>query len=340
MSTITTLVVFALALGCLVKSADVFVHYAARIARRFGVSEFVIGLTLVAVGTSLPELANALVSSLRGDNAISFGNLVGANVANLCVSIGLATFFARVKVEPKLYRKELVVLAVATIAFCITTFDGVISRSEGAVLLVLFMIYLQSVAKVLFDFRRLIDPSEMGYFVEHVANLRSKVISIRFGAHGNVLPGKATSALAKDTLALVVSAGVIMFSSVILVSRAHEIALGLGTSVAGVGATIVALGTTLPELSVSIASVRKGYYNLLFGNIIGSNIVNLLLVGGLAATISPMIVPVGSAAGIILLGIATAGGIALLSRKGVISRITGATLLLGYVGFLAISWTT
>ena len=333
MSLLMTVLVFIFALALLVKSADAFVHYSARIARRFGISEFVIGLTLVAVGTSLPELANALISSFNGANSLSLGNLVGANVANLCVSLGLATFFARVKVEPKFYQRELLVLAVSTTAFVLAMLDGIITRSEGAVLLVLFVIYLQMVAKVLFDFSRLIDPAELSYFVEHLANLRAKIASVRFGAKSI-----ATSALAQDTLALLISALVLVVSSDMLVNRALEIALAFGTSITGVGATIIAIGTTIPELSVSIASVRKGYYHLLFGNIIGSNIVNLLLIGGLAASITPILVPAVIIWSTVFLVLATIAGIYLLSRRGILSRIVGSCLLAFYTCFLAVSW--
>ncbi len=338
MSLLMTVLVFIFALALLVKSADAFVHYSARIARRFGISEFVIGLTLVAVGTSLPELANALISSFNGANSLSLGNLVGANVANLCVSLGLATFFARVKVEPKFYQRELLVLAVSTTAFVLAMLDGIITRSEGAVLLVLFVIYLQMVAKVLFDFSRLIDPAELSYFVEHLANLRAKIASVRFGAKSVASKGIATSALAQDTLALLISALVLVVSSDMLVNRALEIALAFGTSITGVGATIIAIGTTIPELSVSIASVRKGYYHLLFGNIIGSNIVNLLLIGGLAASITPILVPAVIIWSTVFLVLATIAGIYLLSRRGILSRIVGSCLLAFYTCFLAVSW--
>jgi cation:H+ antiporter len=338
MSLVVTALIFFVALFALVKSADTFVHYAARIARRFGVSEFVIGLTLVAIGTSLPELANVLISSLRGDNSIAIGNIIGANIANICVSIGLASFLVRVRVEPKYYRRELIVLGVATTVFLVAALDGFVARSEGAVLLVLFAVYLQLVTKILFDFSRLIDPKELEYFVDHLAKLRARIAAVQLFTRQPVRGPRWNPALTKDVLALSVSTMVLVYSSDILVQQAVQFASAFGTSTTAIGATIVAIGTTMPELTVALASVRRGYYHMLFGNIIGSNIVNLLLIGGLAAVILPFAVPAAAVIGLFFLGLATLAVIVLLSRKGTLSRVVALALLGFYVAFLLASW--
>jgi cation:H+ antiporter len=255
----------------------------------------------------------------------------------MCVAIGLSAFLANVQVQPKFYRREVQVLAVATALFVFAAADGRFTRTDGLILLASFAIYLQLVTRVLFDFSRLVSARELSYFVEHLANIRAHITRIFLGKHKPV-DQHWNKYLVRDALGLAVSALIIVVSSDQLIGSAVTLAKLFGTSSAGVGATIVSLGTTMPELSVSLASVRRGYYHMLFGNIIGSNIVNILLIGGIAALVQPFSVPTGVLLSLVLLAVATLAFIAILTRPGYLSRVMSTSMLAYYVVFAFVSW--
>jgi cation:H+ antiporter len=318
--------VFALALTGVVKASSYFVEFATRLARRMGVSEFLIGLTLVAVGTSLPELTNSVVSSLKGINEFALGNIIGSNMANVTISVGLAILLGTITVESVLYRRELFVLFITTVCFLFITLDGVVQAYEGLLLLVFFAFYMLYANKIFSNLEKLIDRKELSYFVEHLTNVPEHVKTIThhykrfiaFWSRENLL----------DIGGMVASGAVLLVSANYLVDSAVNLAAFFGVTSTAVGATIVAVGTTTPELSVSIASVRKGYHQLLFGNLIGSNIVNILLIFGLTAAIQPITITSASIYyGLSLLLVSTVLFLALLSFDGKIRKVFGFVFL-------------
>lgn len=342
----STLVLFGIALVLVVKSSDYFVHFAAKIAKRFGVSEFVIGLTLVAIGTSLPELTNAAISAVLGVNEIALGNVLGSNMANLGLSIGFSILLATITVTPRIYRREVLVLLASTTLFILASLDGVISGSEGAAFVLLFLFYLGYVSRIFGTLERSVRPAELNYFVEYVGRAKEVVSLQRMQERYNELQRGAkrfaaawTGRALLDMFGVIASAGVLIYAADLLVGNAVRLAALLGITSAGVGATIVAVGTTMPELSVSIASVRKGYHRMLIGNIIGSNIVNVMLVIGVTAAILPLQVPLAIMLAAYPLLVASVAFFAyILLRKGTVPKWAGALLLGLYLVFLALMW--
>lgn len=294
MALVTAFFVFLLALFVVVKSSSYFVQFAAKIAKRFGISEFVIGLTLVAIGTSLPELTNMILSSLRNVGDLSLGNVLGANMANIGLTMGICTIIGVIHIIPELYRKEKMILLSSTIAFYFFALNGVVSSLEGFLLVVGFGAYILYITKLFEEFRRYIHPAELAQFIYHLAKVTTIPDLIKKNLRGGYQyrykpqTFRWERAVAFELLGAMASAAVLVFAADKLVTGAITIAQLLGLANAAIGATIVAIGTTTPELSVSLASVKKGYHNMLIGNLLGSNVVNILLIVGLGAIIRPL----------------------------------------------------
>ncbi len=332
-----TILLFVLSLIVLVKSANYFVHFAAKLAKRFGVSEFVIGLTLVAVGTSLPELANTIIASIQGVNDFALGNVIGSNMANLGLSVGLSLLLASIVVRAKLYRREIAVLVLGTAAFAYTASDGLLTRSEGMFLVLLFTAHLVYITKIYRDFATVVKQPEVEYFVRYLSHIQVQLTPAKLYARYHQLTSSNTKAIALDMLGVIVSCVFLIGGSTLLVKSVVALAAQLGIANGAVAATLVALGTTTPELSVSIASVRKGYHDLLFGNIIGSNIVNILLILGIGAYLHPIaIVSTVLLRAVPLLCISTLllAGILLVSWR--VPRWVGSVFVLLYALFVAL----
>lgn len=325
---------FLVALFALVKSSNYVVQYSTSIARRFNVSEFIIGLTLVSVGTSLPELTNTIVSSLRGVSQLGVGNILGANVANLALSIGLCSFLGVIAIDPKLYRREALIMLVATLVFALLAFDGTLSEFDGIILLTFATLYLLVITRIWKPLLHYVEPKELLGFTAILSLGRIKWKSTFAEAIKKISVLLERSFLI-DVGGLIASLLVLLFSANLLVDQAIIMAKVIGISDTAIGATIIALGTTTPELSVSIASIKHGYSNLLIGNIIGSNIVNLLLILGVGSSLGAISVDAATRNGILfaLLPI-TFFVVALLHRKGNLPRWTSFALLAVYAGFI------
>ncbi|MFC1692358.1 calcium/sodium antiporter [Candidatus Latescibacterota bacterium] len=240
----------------LIKGADLLVDGGSGLALKSGVSHLVVGLTVVAFGTSAPELAASLVASFKGAGDICFGNVVGSNVANIALILGATSLIRPVSVNKQLVRWEIPFMIGISV---LTYYLGIVQKAgrfHGAVLLVLFGFYLFHCLKsppVPIEVEE--DTARKGYAI-----LFSKVI---FGCVGLGLGG------------------------MLFVSGARDIARFLGVSEAVIGLTVVALGTSLPELITSAIASLKGHSDISVGNIVGSNIFNILLVIGATASIYP-----------------------------------------------------
>ena len=257
-------IVMIASLAGLVWSAHFFVGGGASLARHLGMRPGLIGLTIVAFGTSAPEIVVSADSAIEGAPELGVGNAIGSNIANIGLVLGVSCLITRLPVDKPLFKLEIPLLIFATTAAFITLFDGALSRSEGLLLLcgALMMPFV-----LIFDPRKEDEEEAEEAFEEEIPQL-SKGISWLW--------------LLGGLIALLVS-------SEFLVRSATDLAILFGVSPMIVGLTVVALGTSLPELAASVASLMKGHSEMAIGNIIGSNILNILAVMSLPGVIMPSV---------------------------------------------------
>lgn len=260
----------------LVKGADIFVDGSSAIARHFGISPFIIGLTIVAFGTSAPEAAVSITAAITGQNGIAVGNVLGSNIFNLLVVLGACALIKPCPVQPHVLRKEyplsivaaalFIVLALFNPATILTLFKSFapeslyLSRIDGLILLAVFIWFLLSTIR------------------------KGK----RESASEEISPEEERPPLLKGILLAVIGLAAVIGGGQLVVNNASEIAESFGVSQTLIGLTIVAIGTSLPELVTSIAAALKGETDIAVGNVIGSNIFNLLFVLGMSVTINPI----------------------------------------------------
>ena len=253
MEYILLLIGFAL----LIKGADFFVDGASSIAGKLKVPSLIIGLTVVSMGTSMPEAAVSISASLSGDNAISLGNVIGSNIFNLLMVVGLSAVIFPVASDRDILRRDMPVNIAVGAALFVMLLDGNLSRLESVILLLLFAAYLFILIRSALKNR---DESEA-----------PKVYT-----------------WAKSLIFVVVGLAAIIGGGQLVVNNAKTIAINLGMGETLVGLTVVAFGTSLPELVTSIVAAKKGESGIAMGNAVGSSIFNILLILGLAGTIKPM----------------------------------------------------
>ena len=241
----------------LIKGADWFVEGAAGIARKFGIPQLVVGLTIVAMGTSAPEAAVSITAALKGNAGISIGNVVGSNIMNVFVILGVTAAIVAIAIQDSTVKYEIPYLIFISVAFLAMGYTGgSISRLEGVILWALFILYLAYLFRL----------AKKGSDEEEEEN-RSPLFLLLSG---------------------IVGAVIIVWGSNITVDSATAIAKMIGLSESFIGLTIVALGTSLPELVTSVTAAKKGSADIAIGNIVGSNIFNILFVIGTTALIIPV----------------------------------------------------
>ena len=248
----------------LIKGADIFVDGASDTARKFRVPKMLIGLTIVSFGTSAPELAVSIQSILSGKGDILLGNVVGSNVLNILLILGVASLMGTLRVNTATVKKEIPVLVLITLAFAALLSDKVFGlaenvfiRQDGVVLLLFFCIFIY----YLIGMARRKDTNKEENKDEKPVKLVKALLMIVIGLFGIVL------------------------GSDFVVKGASEIAATFGVSQRIISLTIVALGTSLPELVTSVIATKKGEYDIAIGNIVGSNIFNIGIVAGLPVAI-------------------------------------------------------
>ncbi len=290
----------------LIKGADFFVDGAAGIASKAGLSQLVIGLTIVAMGTSAPEAAVSISSALKGNPDISIGNVVGSNIVNILLILGVTALIIPLAVRRSTRRYEMpfVVLVTIVLAFLGLT-DNEISRIDALILLLLFVVYF--------------------------------IYLFRISKTGDApAEDEPTKQRAVPLLLLMTAVGVvcIVLGSDIAVDAATEIATALGLSTRVIGLTIVAIGTSLPELVTCIIAAHKKNADIAIGNIVGSNIFNILFIIGITGMITP--VPYQSSFfidSIICIGAALLLLLLCLNKQKKLLRWGGLILLLCYAGY-------
>lgn len=291
----------------LMKGADWFVEGASRIADKFGISQLVIGLTIVAMGTSLPEAAVSIASALKENAGITIGNVVGSNILNILVILGLTSVIRRIAVQKSTIRYEIpFTIAVTVLLAVLGLADHKVSRVEGAILWVFMLLY-------------------MFYLLKMAKN----------GENQEEAQPDRKGGMPRMLLMVVLGAAMIVLGSDVTVDAATELAILFGMDDRVIGLTIVAFGTSLPELVTSVTAALKGKSDIAVGNVVGSNIFNILFVVGTSA----LITPVEYKADFLVDSIAAVAAAVLLlvcvARKKSLGRLGGTVMLAGYAVYFA-----
>lgn len=291
----------------LVWGADKFVAGASAFARRLGVSPLLVGLTIVAFGTSAPELAVSLTAALQGANEIAVGNVLGSNLFNLLVVAGLSAVLCPLIMDRTLLRRDWPLsVGAAVLLLLFLAPDLTISRVEGLILLAVFIVVLVVQIRAAMQGRGAADSEE-----EEVS-MSPLLIGV------NIVLGLAC----------------IIIGGQLAVNGATGIARMFGLSETLIGLTIVAIGTSLPELVTSLVAAHKGQNEIAMGNVIGSNLFNILLILGVSASITPIPVQAVSVIDCIVL-IAASVIFYLPAMRGKLGRAPGAVMALCYVAYTA-----
>ncbi|MDF2822194.1 MAG: K+-dependent Na+/Ca+ exchanger related-protein [Clostridiales bacterium] len=292
----------------LVKGADLFVEAASKVADKFGIPHLVIGLTIVAFGTSAPEAAVSLTAALKGSVDITIGTIVGSNILNILIILGLTALIIPVTVQKSTKKFEIpFVIFISALLLALGNIGGEISSLDGGILWIAFIVFL--------------------------------VYLYRMMKKGNGVSDEIPESNNESTLMLlfflIIGLALIIFGSNITVNSATNIARLIGLSERFIGLTIVAFGTSLPELITSIIAAMKGKHDIAIGNIVGSNIFNILFVIGTTALISP----VAFASNFIIDGFVCIGAAVLLLlciwKNERLSKSGGIIMLVVYAAYFA-----
>ncbi len=309
LSPVIPYIVLVVSFVALIKGADFFVEGASSLAKKLGVSSVIIGLTVVAMGTSAPEAAVSISAGLQGSNEIALGNVIGSNLFNLLVVLGFCMLITKIPTTKETIKRDFPWNIIATVAIiaAIIFFDNKITRIEGIALLVLFVTY-------------------MSYIIY-------KTIKDRKPADEEI----AEISLTKSLVFLIGGLAFVIVGGDLVVDSATVIARSWGVSDALIGLTIIAMGTSLPELVTSIVAAKKNECDMAIGNVIGSNLFNLLFILGMSTTISPIAIDMASGIlidAIVLLAVTVMMYIFSITGNK-LQRFEGAAALLCYGGYLA-----
>lgn len=311
---ITSAIILIVSLFVLVKSAEQLVCGASSFAKRLGVSSLVIGLTVVALGTSAPELSVNISSAISGVTDIAVGNVIGSNIANVLLILGIVAWMKGIKLQRSTVWKEIPFMFLSALVVLILGADILIDKApsnaltaiDGLVLLSFFLIFLYYTYGIA---KNVTEKSKV-----KVYGWVRTILMILFGLIGLIVSGK------------------------LLVVSATEIATALGVAERLIGLTVVAVGTSLPELTTSIVAARKGHPDIAIGNVVGSNIFNVFLVLGVTTLIAPL--PISPAA---LWDMLVAAGCALLififmfiGRRHMLDRWQGALMIVTYATYISV----
>ncbi|MBC7446683.1 MAG: sodium:calcium antiporter [Hymenobacteraceae bacterium] len=292
----------------LVIGAEGLVRGATSLALRLGISTLVIGLTVVAFGTNSPELLVNARAAASGHAVVGLGNVVGANISNVLLIIGVAALVRPLRVRPELLRREVPILVAVTLLLLALLWDRTLSRIDGGVLVACSGAYL--IAEIVMSRRGVRGPA-LGQLPVASRSTGTSVLLLVCGL-----------------AALLVGAWYLLGSSVVLAER-------VGMSQIAIGLTVVALGTSLPELATSVVAAIHGHDDVALGNAIGSSILNILLILGITALIQPIEIEALRPVDTMVLISSAIVLIPMLHSNRLISRVEGGLLVAGYVGYLA-----
>lgn len=291
----------------LVKGADWFVEGASKLAEKFGIPQLVIGLTIVAMGTSLPEAAVSVSAALKGSAEITIGNVIGSNILNILLILGISSIISPLMVQKSTIKYEIpMVIGVSAALAALGLSDGVVGRLDGIILLlgmVLYLLYLLWMSK---QGQAVIEEGE---------------------------ESDADESIWKLLLFIVGGGALIIWGSDITVDAATEMARIFGMSERLIGLTIVAFGTSLPELVTSATAAVRGKADIAVGNIVGSNLFNILFVVGVSAVITPVVYQGDFLIDSIVCILAAVLLWICVCRREKLQRAGGALMLVGYAAY-------
>lgn len=307
-------VLFAVGLAGLLYGAEWLVSGSASLARNFGISQIVIGLTVVAIGTSTPELAVSLLAAVAGNTDVAIGNVVGSNIANISLILGATAMVRAIPVQRSTIIGDIPVMILAAVLISIFALDALIGRADALVLLVGCALYLGVLLR---------------------GEMKNPAVATEEIEVFDPPPRPRTSTL-RDLGRILIGLLALVLGARLLVDSATFFARAAGVSDLVIGLTVVAVGTSLPELATSVMAAVRGHSDLALGNLIGSNILNILLILGVTALVHPL----PASASMLTFEIPVMLGVSVLllvlaARGSVINRWEGGLLVTGYVAFLA-----
>ena len=288
---------------CLIKGADVFVESSSNVARKFNIPSIIIGMTIIAMGTSAPELSVSINSSLAGMNDMSIANVVGSNIFNILVGIGVSALVSNLKISNY---KDVFTLLGVSILLLLSVIDGNLSFLNGIVLLLVFAYFIYNMIK-------------------GVKNNKEEVEE------------QSNKPLWLTIILGILGLGAVVWGGDLVVNSASAIAIQLGMSENLVGLTIVGIGTSLPEFVTSVIATKKGELDMAVGNILGSNIFNILLILGCASVINPMIVSTVALMDVLFMVISVVLFVLVTYKNKTVSKKLGIPMVLTYVLYIIIT---
>ncbi len=308
-----------LGIGLLVGGAEIMLRGATALAKRLGVPTFIIGLTVVAFGTSMPELATGIGAVMKNQSDLVAGTVVGSNIANIGLVLGLAAIIKPVAVRGGVVRREVPMLIGVTLAMIATMFGGGITRVEAVLLSVGFITFI---AWTLYSSRHL-DPEDTALLIESEGPEPE--------------PGAKRASVLLSLVFVAMGLGAMVIGSERAVLGATDLATAVGVPAFVIGLTLVALGTSLPEVVTTVMAALKGQSDLAVGNVLGSNIFNILCVVGISGLIGELRVPEIAVQrdAWVMLGFTLALLPVMLTRFTV-SRIEGGVLVAGYMAYVVL----
>ena len=304
----------------LVWSADLFVEGTAALARNLGVSDLFIGLTAVSIGTSAPEIFIAITDSFKAEPDIAIGNAIGSNVANMGLVLGITALVVPLPYDQRILRSELPLLLLATVLAGICLVDLSLGRIDGILFLTMFGFIMYRMVRSSTQTEQL--PDELEHALSDIPKIGTSRASLQ---------------------AIIGLAVLVVSANFLIVDPARSLADALEVPVFDVGTTLVAVGTSLPELVVTLRAAIKGGYGIAIGNIVGSNMLNLLVVLSVPALMHPaklsameFLLDFGM---MFILTVTIALFADAVGAKKVITRLEGALLLAAWIGYIALKYT-
>ena len=310
------IVFIVLGVVLVLRGADRLTEGASALARRMNIPEIIIGLTIVAAGTSAPELFVSLVSALKGTPDMAVGNVVGSNTMNCMLIVGCAAMVAPMTISRSTVRKDIPFAVGAAALLILLAFDNFLGRLDGIVLLAGFTAF-------------------MAYSFLEVRGEKKEVRGEKKEVRGEQEEVRGEKSPLLSGFYVLLGLALLVFGSNIFVDHASNLALALGVSEGVVGLTVVAGGTSLPELATSVVAARKGQSAIAIGNVIGSNVFNILLILGLTAAISPLAIEGITTLDMAVMFLSVALVWFFSRTRYTVERWEGAVLVLGYLAYLA-----
>lgn len=312
----------------LIVGGELLVRGAVQVASGLGVSPLVIGLTLVGFGTSTPELVTSVQAALSDAPGIAYGNIVGSNIANILLIAGVAALIHPMAISSSALKRDGAVMLGVAVLFAVVAFAMPMGRAVG----VLFVIALAVYIYLAFRQERTAAPTEHGAVYDKSLALQDTDAAL-------TPPVEPKSPMLSSTLIAIAGLVLVVLGGRFLITGAVSLAQGFGISETVIGLTIVAVGTSMPELVTSVVAGLRKQSDVAFGNIVGSNIYNILGIGGCTALIAPGKVPaeIVSFDNLVMIGVSVT--LVLFALTGLrIARSEGAALLAGYLGYVYVIW--